>query len=381
MLVVLGLAAPLHTPDLQVEVVTASGTPLPELAEAVSRALVAGGARVVLRGPTSGSCEYCGLVKVIESAPGVCDVEVRHEQHVASTKLHLPAGSQLFDRARAIAIQARLLMTWQNPPESKAKDVATHPAPRSAVKVEPRPWQAQTSNPGGRSPGAASPSRPEGDSLPYLATRREPSAPLASPAPIATAPAPVPSPFVAELARPVEAAPLVSYTASNDGRPAPRPAESKPPARSEAKPVVVEAAAPRPEAKPIAEARANPPRKPTSDATIVQSAMAPSARRWPWIPTAIGAGAAIAAGISAGISRGHYNALEDKGQPLANARSEKSAGEKWQTASLVLAGVAAIAVGTGIVGFVTGSSDAGQVRAMATPIPGGGMVALAGSLP
>lgn len=374
MLVVLGLAAPLHTPDLQVEVVTASGTPLPELAEAVSRALVAGGARVVLRGPTSGSCEYCGMVKVVESAPGVCEVEVRHEQHVASTTLHLPAGSQLFDRARAIAIQARLLMTWQTP-----KEVATRPAPRGDTKsAEAKASEARPSNPGG---GRAVPSSssPKVDSVPYLAARREISAPLAGALPVSSAPAPA---AVTPPPKPVEAPPAVSYS-SSDGKPSPRAAEAKPSARAEAKPTTVaeSAPAPRPEAKPPEEARAESTRTSPSDVATVQAALEPSAPRWPWIPTAIGAGAAVAAGIAAGISRGHYNALEDKGQSLASARSEKSAGEKWQTTSLVLAGVAAIAVGTGIVGFAAGSSDAGQVRATATPIPGGGMVALTGSLP
>jgi hypothetical protein len=379
MLVVLGLSAPLHTPDLQVEVVTASGTPLPELAEAVSRALVAGGARVVLRGPTSGSCEYCGMVKVIESAPGVCDVEVRHEQHVASTKLHLPAGSQLFDRARAIAIQARLLMTWQTP-----KEVATRPVPRG----ETRPAEARGSEarPPNGAKAVASTSAPKLDSVPYLAARRDPSAPPVSPSPVPSAPPPMPvpapSPLVVALPpKPVESPPVVNYSARSDGKPAPRPAETKPAARPEGKPTVAEnSPAPRPEAKEPVEARV-PARKSTSDVGTIRAPMEPSGARWPWIPTAIGAGAAVAAGISAALSRGHYNALEDKGQSIASARSEKSSGERWQTTSLILAGVAAVAVGTGIVGFAGGSSDAGQLTAVAAPVPGGGMVALAGSLP
>jgi hypothetical protein len=322
------------------------------------------------------------MVKVIESAPGVCDVEVRYEQHLAATKLHLPAGSQLFDRARAIAIQARLLMTWQNPPENKAKDVASRPAPRNAVKSEPRPWQVQASSSGGGPPAAPSPSLPKGDSVPNLAARREASPVPASPVPAASTPAPVPSRFASEPSpRPVESAPLDDT--ATEGRSAPRSAESKPPARIDAKPTTggETVAASKPDSEPLAEKHASAVRKTASAATAVQATLQPSPPRWPWIPTAIGAGAAVAAGISAALSRGHYNALEDKGQPLASARSEKSAGEKWQTTSLVLAGVAAIAVGTGIVGFATGSSDAGQVRAMATPIPGGGMVALAGSLP
>lgn len=383
MLVVLGLAAPLHTPDLQVEVVTASGTPMPELTEAVSRALVAGGARVVLRGPTSGACEYCAVVRVVESVPGVCDVEVRHEQHMASTKLHLPAGSQLFDRARAIAIQARLLMTWQTTSESKVKDVATRPVTRN----ETRAAEARASEAGVSAPRAARPTSPSSpskiDSVPYLAAHRDPPAGLTGPAAAGPAVPPVAAPFAVGPSPPrVESPPEVSYTPRSDGTPAPRAADSTPHARTEPKATaVVEATpGPKPEAKSVAETRMTT-RKPTSDIATVQAAVEPSSRRWPWIPTAIGAGAAVAAGICAGISRGHYNALSDKTQPLESAQSEKSAGEKWQTASFVLAGAAVVGIGTGIVGFAKGSSDAGPVKAFATPIPGGGMVALAGSLP
>jgi hypothetical protein len=50
MLVVLGASGPLHTPDLQVEAITAAGVELPELADAVARALVAGGS--IARAPS-----------------------------------------------------------------------------------------------------------------------------------------------------------------------------------------------------------------------------------------------------------------------------------------------------------------------------------------
>ncbi len=348
-LVVLGLSGSLQTPDLQVEVVTGAGTPLPELAEAVSRALVAGGARVVLRGPASGACEHCATVKVIESAPERFDVEVRHAQRGASTKLHLPAGSQLFDRARAIAIQVRLLMTWQTTPEGKAKDVATRPLPRHEARASD--VRATDADAGSTRP--ASPSS-KYDQVPYLAARREPSVPPASVASLAHASAP-------------ELAPLV--------------AQPPAPARVEVNPTGLTEAAPssRSEAK---SAKAEPVlRKPPVDLPAVEPAAEGPRPRWPWIPTALGAGAAVAAGICAAISRGHYDALGDRGQSLESARSEKSAGENWQTASLLLAGVAVAAVGTGIVGFATGSSDAGSVTAVAAPVPGGGMVALAGRLP
>jgi hypothetical protein len=369
MLVVLALAAPLRTPDLQVEAVTASGAGLPELAEAVARALVAGGARVVLRGPSSSSCEYCAKVRVTETAPGECEVAIEHEQHAASTRLRLPAGSQLFDRARAIAIQARVLMTWRTSADGKKpKEVAARPA----HKPDPR-WASEATRP------VAPPVSAKVD--PYLATRRQPmptpeSSPAAPPVSI-SAPAPmVPVPG------PAEVPPLVTYTSRSDGNPASPSGTGRPLAGAEAKPVQADATASlaQSESKPSA-----PAAKPRSDAGRASAADLVASRtvggersRWPWIPTVIGGGAAIAAGICAAQSRGHYDALADKNQSVNSATSHKSAGERWQTASLVLAGVAVAAVGTGIIGFATASSDGASVTALAAPIPGGGMLALSG---
>jgi hypothetical protein len=102
---------------------------------------------------------------------------------------------------------------------------------------------------------------------------------------------------------------------------------------------------------------------------------------WPWIPTAVGAGAAIAAGICAAVARDRYNGLSDKGQSYDSARALKSQGESWQLASFVLAGVAVAGLGTGIVGFSTRSSGGPSVAALVSPVQGGAMVALAGDLP
>lgn len=127
LLVVLAAAAA-GPPDLQVEAVSQAGVALPDLADATARALVAGGARVVLRGPTSGPCDHCAKVKVIEAAPETLRIEVSNNDRVASTTLRLPASSALFDRARAIAIQARLLVASH--PEGDTE--AVRPRPRSA---------------------------------------------------------------------------------------------------------------------------------------------------------------------------------------------------------------------------------------------------------
>lgn len=394
MLVVLALAAPLRTPDLQVEAVNASGAGLPELAEAVARALVAGGARVVLRGPSSGSCEYCAKVRVTEIAPGECEVAIQHEQRAASTTLHLPAGSLLFDRARAIAIQTRLLMAWRTAPEPKPKEIAARPVRKSDGRLTGGASRPATSPPVSAKPDAVEP---------YLATRRAPAPVPSSPSP--SAPIPVATPT--ELPRPAEPVPLVTYTSRSDGKPANRAAEVRPVA--EAQPDRADAPAlERPESKPSASsARANSRvnRAPAADLGARRE-VSGERPRWPWIPIAVGGGAAVAAGIFAALSRDRYDALADKNQPIESARSHKSAGEHWQTASLVLAGVAAAAVGTGIVGFVMGgpdrvseraserasgracdrasgracerASDAVSVTALAAPIPGGGMLALAG---
>jgi hypothetical protein len=81
------------------------------------------------------------------------------------------------------------------------------------------------------------------------------------------------------------------------------------------------------------------------------------------------------------VARGHYNALSDTTQPYGSAQAHKSAGENWQTASLVLSGVAVVGVGTGIIGFSTHSSGGSSVTTLASPVPGGGVIAIAGDFP
>ena len=89
----------------------------------------------------------------------------------------------------------------------------------------------------------------------------------------------------------------------------------------------------------------------------------------------------MAAGICAVVARDRYNGLEDKRQSYASAHALKSQGESWQLAGFVLAGVAVVGIGTGIVGFSTRSSGSPSVAAVVSPVPGGGMVAVAGDLP
>jgi hypothetical protein len=335
MLVVLGLSGPLRVPDLQVEAATAGGASLPELADAVARALVAGGARVVLRGPSSGPCQYCAMVTVTEIGSGTCRVEVSQERHVASSILQLPAGSPLLDRARAIAIQARLLVTWETSSETKSKETAARPSERksegktTAERAEP-PSEITRDGPA----TATAPRRGPGSGVPPEPGR----APAREPAPL--------------VERRTDAAPVAPAKSADRSEPTER-VDTK-----VAEPLRAEARRPLP-------------------ADITATSPTPSQPQWPWIPTAVGAGAAVGAGLCALVARNRYNALADKTQTYESAKEIKLEGESWQLASFVLAGAAAVGLGTGIVGFATRT----PVTALASPIPGGGMIAIGGQLP
>jgi hypothetical protein len=158
-------------------------------------------------------------------------------------------------------------------------------------------------------------------------------------------------------------------------------AETKPASRPEAKP------ASRPEAKLASQTESKPAEPARAEARLVRAAevqkpaAGPPKPQWPWIPTALGGAAAVAAGWCAVVARNRYNGLSDRTQTYSSARALKSEGEKWQVASFVLAGAAAVGVGTGLVGFATRGSGGAKVTAFAAPLAGGGMLALAGELP
>ena len=363
MLVFLGASAPLHPPDLQVEAATATGVALPELADAVARALVAGGARVVLRGPTSGSCEYCAKVTVAETGPGICRVVVSQGNHTASTTLHLPADSVLFDRARAIAIQAHLLVTWESSPEKperKAREMAARPPRRGDVR--------------GAEPSI--PAQPQ----PVLAPLAPPPSAIATVEPSPNVVALPPSAPAASLPSPATSPPMVVYTPRDEARPQNRTSEPGPTLRVDAKPVEPVEATPTKDIEARMDSRPPEPRAAPSIRVAARRA-AGSKPRWPWIPMAMGAGAGVAAGISALVARNRYDGLSDKTQPYGRAQSLKSSGESWQLASLILSGVAAAGLGVGIVGLATGSASPPTLTVAAAPAPSGGMVAIAGGLP
>ena len=336
LVVLLGLSAPLRAPDLQVEAATTGGVELPELADAVARALVASGARVVLRGPSSGPCPYCAKVAVIETGQGNCRVEVNQERHTASAKLQFPAGSPLFDRARAIAIQARLLVTWETHPDARTKDAVARSSLRRSDKPERK------------------------SSVEHVV----PELPLASAAPLPSKETEtVPS-------RQPEAVP---------------PQVTKPPVVSERRGDAPALHADRTGAKTAERAETEKPKlaqsQPVLAEEVASAGLGPRRKQWPWIPTVLGSGAAVAAGICAVVARERYDALSDKSQPYQTAVELKAAGQNWQLASIVLSGVAVVGLTTGLIGFITRSSERPAIAASALPMPGGGMIAVAGDLP
>jgi hypothetical protein len=352
MLVVLGLSGAARAPDLEVEAVTATGRAVPELAEAVARALVAGGARVVLKAPTSAACQYCAKVAVVEEAQGACRIEVSQNRHKASAVLRLPSASPLLDRARAIAIQARLLVTWETKPETRAKETVHEPARKpettlAAALPTPPPAPARDE------PAPPAPAR-------ATATPPETARPAAEPVP-ADRPAPLASSAPGRSSAPASA-PTPGTVA--------RPPSSKPASGTDAKPKLAE----REERSP---SFTRSPRSLLAPALDLHTTAGPPGPRWPWIPIAIGAGAAIAAGLCAGIARDRYDALSDRSQTVASAQAIKSEGERWQLASFVLAGTAAVGLGAGLIGFATGS----KTTAVAVPTRDGGVVAIMGELP
>ena len=326
-LVLLGLSGPLRAPDLQVEAMTAAGVDLPELADAVARALAASGARVVLQGPVSEPCTYCAKVAVIEIGQGSCRIDVSQDRHTASAALHFPTGSPLFDRARAIAIQARLLVSWETSPDSSR---GGSPPASPAAYHRGRVWEPS-----------------QGSHLK--------------------------DPVVRASARKIERKPPVDHSLAE---PQVATVEPTPPPAKESE----LASGPLPEPVPAQIPKPVPSRP--DRATLVSTvSIAPPKPRWPWIPTVIGSGAAVGAGICAIVARDRYDALSDKSRPYQAAQALKAEGQNWQVAGLVLSGVAVVGLTTGLIGFVTGSPKPAPVSALATPIPGGGMIAIAGDLP
>jgi hypothetical protein len=341
MLLLLALSPSLRTPVLQVEAGTAASEDLPDLADAVARALVAGGTRVMLGGPTSEPCLHCAKITVTDMGQNHCRIDVTQDGRTTSTAIRFPNNSPLFDRARAIAIQARLLVKAEPVQDSSGKEIADRPAPRKH-----RPAEARIESTPPKAAIAAQTLSKE--SFPDPAVKIEPAR---DPVSIATTLSPPPP-------LPAETTPM----ARKDDR------AEKDPTEERIKP-----------AKPLTTTKPRP--LPTLADAIAIKQVEPAKPQWPWIPTTLGVAAALGAGVCVAIARDRYNALSDKTRPYKQARELKNQGENWQNAAFVAAGVAAVGLTVGIVGFATRSPEKHTLAATALPIQGGGMIALAAGLP
>jgi hypothetical protein len=319
LLFLLALSPAVRLPDLQVEAGTMSGADLPELAEALAHALVASGARVVMGGPANDPCARCARVVVVDIGAGHCRVDVTQNQHTSSVALAFDAETPLFERVRAIAIQARLLVTRESTTEPTRKEQ------KNRMGGPPPETHAEGDTVSRAEKSSEAVAVPNEDKL-REPTRKE------------------------EGATQAPAAPPSSVNGSA------KSAESKPDWEKPAPALL-----PRPEA-------------------IAQSSQAGSLH-WPWIPTVVGASAAIATGLCLLMAQRRYDAMADKSRLHVEIIELKNEGEAWQTAAIVTSSVALIGLATGIVGFATAGSRNSAITPTATVLNGGGMVALTGTLP
>lgn len=319
LLLLIALSPAARLPDLQVEAGTMGGVDLPELADALARALVSSGARVVLGGPANDPCSHCARVVLLDMGQNRCRVDVIQNQHTSSVGLTFDAETTLFEKVRAIAIQARLLVKWEITPEVKRKE------PRNKTEVH----------------------SPEARAAGYAVAGVEKSSEVVIP--------------------PSEGNPR--EPAHNEEDVARSPVDPQVPAAGSAEKV---------EAKPDA-------RKPAmvllpAPDVVAQSSVAGSPR-WPWLPTAIGASAAVAAGLCLLMAKRRYDAMADKSRLHVEIIELQNEGETWQTAAIVTSSLAVIGFATGVVGFVTAGSRKVTLAPTATVLSGGGLVALTGTLP
>jgi len=319
LLLLLALSPAARLPDLQVEAGTMGGVDLPELADALARALVSSGARVVLGGPANDPCSHCARVVVLDLGQNRCRVDVIQNQHTSSVGLTFDAETSLFERVRAIAIQARLLVKWEATPEVKRKE----PINRTDV----------------HSPEA----RAAGNVVVGVAKASE------------------------------------VVTTPSEGNPREPAHNEEGVARSLVDPQVPAArSAEKVEAKPDAR---RPAMVLLPGPDIVAQSSEAGSPRWPWLPTAVGASAGVAAGLCLLMAKRRYDAMADKSRLHVEIIELKNEGEAWQTAAIVTSSVAVIGLTAGILGFVTAGSRKVTLAPTATMLSGGGLVALTGTLP
>lgn len=384
-------AAAAPAPELQVSARSASGAEQPEFAHAVSRALVVTGATVVLATPGGEPCSRCVAIAVVEEARGRYRIEARQKQRFASGVVEVKPDATAFERARAIAVEVRLLARWP----ALASETA---APEAAAAVpEPQP------------------ARPEPARIEHARAEPTKSAPQATRAvhaePWTAAERPPPAPAEPQPAPPVPAsvqveAPATAAEPAAKPEPAPRP-EPGPAAVAVAPADPAWSPKPPPPPTPTPVASVPLPEKGVVGATNVEidapglavtapaPATAPSietkapaptrlSKAWPWIPAAAGAASAIVAGGCAIGAKLKYDSLLNRSVPPDQAPGAREDGKMLQTTSLVLAGVAAAALAAGVVGFAQGGAaePAPKVVVGAGPTASGGFaVGVSGSLP
>jgi hypothetical protein len=319
LLLLLALSPAARLPDLQVEAGTMGGVDLPELADALAHALVSSGARVVLGGPVNDPCSHCARVVVLDMGQNRCRVDVTQNQHTSSVGLTFDAETTLFEKVRAIAIQARLLVKWETTPEVKREE------PRNRTEVH--------------SPEA----RAAGNAVAGVEKSSE----------VVTAPS--------------EGNPR--KPAHNEKGAARSPVDTQVPAAGSAEKV---------EAKPDAR---KPARVLLPGPDIVAQSSEAGSPRWPWLPTAVGASAGVAAGLCLLMAKRRYDAMADKSRLHVEIIELQNEGKAWQTAAIVTSSVAVIGLTAGILGFVTAGSRKTTITPTATVLSGGGIVALTGTLP
>ncbi len=381
-----------HEP-LQVEARRFDGEALPRLSQAVSRALMATGTAVVMSVSAAGPCASCLHLIIIQSAAGHYRLEAHNAGGVASTEFAVSRDAPLFEQARALAIQARLLI--ESSESRPAPEVARAPAPTRESRPSPRPAGVAASEGPTAAAGSARPV--------VLAASPRPAGVAASEGPIAAAGSVRPV-VLAASPRPAGVAASEGPTAAAGSArpvvPSPQPESSSPPAAAPHL-LAVSPAAVAPDAeretgagKPgdvlaAASLRGEPALSPASQATsdpaaakTVTLASPPSARPtepsiqplspaagavgrglrtepapssrpvWPWVATSIGVGLGAAAGTCAYLARRHYSALDDRGQSLESAAAHRDDGSRLQTAALILGGAGVAALTAGVVGML-----------------------------
>ncbi|HEY3446064.1 MAG TPA: hypothetical protein VGK67_06835 [Myxococcales bacterium] len=387
-------------PELQVAARSASGAEQPEFAHAISRALVVTGASVVLGTPGAEPCARCVAVAIIEEARGRYRIEARQRQRFASGFVEVKADSTAFERARAIAVEVRLLVRWAAGegavvPEAPAAVPEPQPVRAEPARTEPVPVSARVAPArveAGRAEPRVEPAEPALRSAFVSSAGQVASAsapPEPTPATVAESPAPTPAPppASAPAQEPVqvepEPAPAPESVAAAPADPAWMPKPSPPPAPAPSAEVPVpEAGSP---GKTIVEV--DVPRNPAPSAPALQVA-SPAPRTlskvWPWIPTAVGAASALAAGGCAIGAKIQYDSLVNRTVSPDRAPGARTDGKNLQTASLVLTGVAAAALAAGVVGFIQGApADVSpRVSVGVGPMASGGVaMGISGSLP